>query len=482
MASRLRLRSRLTLTRTFATSTLVAFGRDIMWRRISLRHRLNLMFATLLLLWLAGDIGRILASAGPRVQAEARSVSRLTQEFIETSLASLQDSPKPQEAVVALVSSLQYLRHVRVGLGQTALASAIVEPSNLRNDAPRWFRALVHAPDGVTTIPVVIGGRRLDSIVIVPDPSDEVDEVWSQARTEVVAGGALALAVLITTSVFVRSSLRPLGVAGDALARLEAGDYRGRALTSGPPEFVDICARINRLAEALSDFSAANRQLLGRALDAHDEERKAIAHDLHDEFGPHLFALRANAAILAGRLGSCADQSLVQTAAAIRDQVEGLQRQNRRILADLRPAALEELGLAEALRALAEHWRRTEPDVVLALTAAAQIADLGPRASVTVYRFVQEALTNAFRHSGARRIGAELAYEPPTSNVALGDPALAGLRVRIADDGRGLGSEKSAGMGLSGMRERVTALGGEFAVRASPDGGAIVEARFGLRD
>ena len=453
-----------------------------MWRNISLRHRLNLMFATLLLLWLAADIGRTLVNAGPRVQAEARSVSRLTQEFIETSLAGLQDAPKPEQAVIALVSSLQFLRHVRVGLGETALASAIVEPSDLRSDAPQWFRALVRAPGGVTAIPVVINGRLLDLIVIVADPSEVVDEVWLQARTQVAAGGALALAVIVATGVFVRRSVRPLGVAGAALARLEAGDFGARAPTSGSPEFVDICTRINRLAEALSNLSAANRQLLERVLDAHDEERKAIARELHDEFGPHLFALRASAAILASRLGRGAGEGAAEAAVAIRDQVEALQRQNRRILANLRPAALEELGLVAALEALVEHWRSAEPDVALALTAWAGIAELGPRASLTVYRFVQEALTNAFRHSGARRIEAKLAYEPPSSNVALGDPALAGLRIRIVDDGRGIGAETGAGMGLSGMRERVKALGGEFAFRASPDGGAIVEARFGLRE
>jgi two-component system sensor histidine kinase UhpB len=452
-----------------------------MWRKISLRHRLNLMFATLLLLWLAADIGRILANAGPRVQAEARSVSRLTQEFIETSLAGLQNTPKPEEAVIALVSSLQYLRHVRVGLGEQALASAIVEPSDLRTDAPRWFRALVHTPAALTTIPVVIRGRRLDSIVIVADPSDVVDEVWSQARAQVAAGGALALAVLFATGVFVQGSLRPLGVAGAALARLEAGDYGARAQSSGSPEFVDISSRINRLGKALSDLSAANRQLIERVLDAHDEERKAIANELHDEFGPHLFALRANAAILASRLGPSADESAT-AAFAIRDQVEALQGQNRRILANLRPAALEELGLAAALEALAEQWRRSEPEVALVLTAATNIAELGPRASLTVYRFIQEALTNAFRHSGAHRIEATLAFEPPTSSVALDDPTLAGLRMRVVDDGRGLSRETGAGMGLSGMRERVTALGGEFAFHASPVGGATVEARFGLRE
>jgi two-component system sensor histidine kinase UhpB len=328
----------------------------------------------------------------------------------------------------------------------------------------------------------VINGHLLDSIVIVADPSDVVDEVWLQARAQVAAAGALALAVIVATGVFVRRSVRPLGVAGAALARLEAGDFGARAQTSGSPEFVDICARINRLAEALSNLSAANRQLIERVLDAHDDERKAIARELHDEFGPHLFALRANSAILAGRLGHGAGEGAAEAAVAIRDQVEALQRQNRRILANLRPAALEELGLVAALEALAEHWRRAEPDVALALMASAGIAELGPRANLTVYRFVQEALTNAFRHSGARRIEAKLAYERPTSNIALGDPALAGLRIRVVDDGHGIGSETGAGMGLSGMRERVKVLGGEFAFRTSPDGGAIVEARFGLRD
>jgi two-component system sensor histidine kinase UhpB len=452
-----------------------------MWRKVSLRHRLNLMFATLLLLWLAADIGRILSDAGPRVQAEARSVTRLTQEFVVTSLAGLQDAQDPEQALVALVSSLQYLRHVRVGLDESALASVIAAPSDLRSDAPRWFQALVHAPVGVTMIPVAIRGRQLDSIAIVADPSDVIDEVWSQACTQVAAGGALALAVLIATGVFVRRSLRPLDVAGAALARLETGDFAARAQESGSPEFVDICGRINRLAEALSSLSAANRDLLERMLDAHDEERKAIAHELHDEIGPHLFGLRASASILVNRLRTGADAQASAAADAIRDQVEALQRQNRRILASLRPAALEELGLAAALQALTEHWRRAEPGVSLVLTAAPRIGQLGPRAALTVYRFVQEALTNAFRHSDARRIEASLTYEPLAPGSELGDPALGGLRIRVSDDGRGLGAETGAGMGLSGMRERVKALGGEFLFRASPGEGAVVEASFGLR-
>jgi two-component system sensor histidine kinase UhpB len=438
------------------------------------------MFATLLILWLAADIARILASVGPRVQADTQSTTRLTQEFVETSLARLQDTPDPQKGAVALANSLQYLRQVRIGVGQGALASALAVPWNLGGESPAWFRKLVSPPLAIAAIPAPTRHGGTLYILIAADPTRAIDESWSQVRAEAATAGVLALAVLLATTAFVRFSLRPLGVAGAALARLEGGDYGARAEAKGSPEFVEICTRINRLAEALSALNVANRQLIDRVLDAHDEERKTIARELHDEIGPHLFALRANATLLAGRIGEGAPEAATRAAAAIRDQVGALQQANRRILAELRPAALEELGLPAAIEALAEQWRRSEPEVTLVVSASPRIAELGPRASLTVYRFVQEALTNAFRHSRARRIVATFAYEAPTSEPALADPALSGLRIRVSDDGRGFGPETADGMGLSGMRERVRALGGVLALRASPQGGAEAEARFGL--
>ena len=95
------------------------------------------------------------------------------------------------------------------------------------------------------------------------------------------------------------------------------------------------------------------------------------------------------------------------------------------------------------------------------------------------YRFVQEALTNAFRHAGATRIEVTLRFEDGNSHDALLDPGLAGLVIRVADDGRGLQGQESWGMGLSGMRDRVRMLGGETLVVSLPEGGLAVEARFG---
>jgi two-component system sensor histidine kinase UhpB len=448
-----------------------------MWRHTPLRRRLNLAFAALVLLWLIGDIARILAEARPRIAREERAVTRLTEEFLVASLDHVQSSPDAQEAALALVASLGYLRHVRVSVGAEASAAAMAPPPGVESAAPAWFQSLIRPEVITTTLPVMIGPRRLNYIVIQPDPTEIVAEVWREAKGQLLEGIALAVAAVAATNLLVRMALKPLAGAGETLARLEAGDYAARAEPGGPPEIAAIAARINRLGQALGDLTADVRRLLERVVDAHDEERRTIARELHDETGPHLFALRANAVALNARLQGGEGAALAR---AIADGVESLQKQNRRILANLRPPALDELGLVPALQALVEQWRRLSPEVEIALSADPRIADLGPRASLTLYRFVQEALTNAFRHAQARRIAVRISFEPPTAAAPPADPELAGLRARVEDDGRGVGEEQTPGMGLSGLSDRVRALGGEFRFGSAAPKGAFVEARFGL--
>ena len=450
-----------------------------MWRSISLRNRLNLIFGSLLALWLIIDIGRILIEASERAHAETESAMRLTKDLVVTTLAHLQDAPEPARSVGALLASLQNVRHVRVGVGDPSFAPAVILANGEGSQTPRWFRALVNPPTKVAAIPIVLNNRRMDSILVVADSSDVIDEAWTGARDAAAAGALLALAAIGATGLLVGRALKPLGVAGAALRRLEAGDYAARAEGGGPPEIRDLNAKVNSLAEALGGLNRANAELIERVFDAHDEERRVIANELHDEFGPHLFALRASAAVLAAKLDESPDAQAA--ARTIQTQVEALQDQNRRILADLRPAALEELGLAEALRGLAAHWRRAEPDVDLTLDIDRRVDGLSERAAVMAYRFAQEALTNAYRHAEANRIDVTLAFEKASADAGLRDPALAGLVLRVADNGRGLRAESGAGMGLAGMRDRVRMLGGRVDLFDGDEGGAVVEARFGAR-
>jgi two-component system, NarL family, sensor histidine kinase UhpB len=446
-----------------------------MWRSISLRNRLNLIFASLFALWLVADAIHDVWQASGRSRVETQSAMRLTKDFVATTLALSPEAPE-SEVVKNLVASLQHLRHVRAGIGDPSLASSILSEANKESEAPRWFRALAGAPAETAVIPVVLKNGGTASIILVADPADEIDEVWDEARENALEGGLLALAAIGVTSLLVGRAVRPLEVAGAALTRLEAGDYSARAEGDGPPEIRDLNAKINSLAGALDGLNRANDDLMGRVFDAHDEERQLIAHELHDEFGPHLFALRASAAVLAKTIG---EQPAARAAAsAIEAQVGELQGQNRRILADLRPAALEELGLVEALEALVAHWRRADPKMAVTLDIDRRVEALGDRASLMAYRFVQEAMTNAFRHAGATRIDASLKFETPVETPSLRDPALAGLVIRVADDGRGLQDEAEPGMGLAGMRDRVRLMGGSVSIDSPNGGGVVVEARF----
>jgi two-component system sensor histidine kinase UhpB len=446
-----------------------------MWRSISLSNRLNLIFASLFALWLVADAVHDVWQASGRARVETQSAMRLTKDFVATTLALSPEAPEP--AVVRnLVDSLQHLRHVRAGIGDPSLASSILSEANKESEAPRWFRALVGAPAETAVIPVAMSNGGTASIILVADPEDEIDEVWDGARENAIEGGLMAIAAIGVTSLLVGRAVRPLNVAGTTLAKLQGGDYSARAQGDGPPEIRNLNTKINSLAETLDGLNRANDELMARVFDAHDEERQLIAHELHDEFGPHLFALRASAAVLAKTVG---DQPAARAAAhAIEAQVGELQGQNRRILADLRPAALEELGLVEALEALVAHWRRADPKVAVTLDVDPRVEALGERASLMAYRLVQEATTNAFRHAGATRIAASLTFESPVETPNLRDPALAGLVIRIADDGRGLQGEAEAGMGLAGMRDRVRLMGGSVSMDSPGDGGVVVEARF----
>jgi two-component system sensor histidine kinase UhpB len=157
--------------------------------------------------------------------------------------------------------------------------------------------------------------------------------------------------------------------------------------------------------------------------------------------------------------------SPARSRSAIEAQVGELQGQNRRILADLRPRSRSlVLSRPRLLRA-------GQPDgdalPLGLLEVDPRVGALGERASLMAYRFVQEAMTNAFRHAGATRIEASLKFETRSEASNLRDPALAGLVMRVADDGRGLNGEVEAGMGLAGMRDRVRLMGGSVKI-ASP--------------
>jgi two-component system sensor histidine kinase UhpB len=447
-----------------------------MWQRLSLRGRINLLLALVLALGLAINVARLVLEAGPRVQAEDESVTRLAREFVETSVTGLDEASNPDARLNQIVQDLQRLRHVSITRQDDGVAAARPAAADMGDDAhsvPAWFVSLVHPEQTSVRVPVVIHGKP-SALVITSIPNDEIAEIWDGIVTQLEVGSAIAVALFLITMTVIGRALAPLEALSQAMTRIEAGSYDVRVEPGGAPELAAICKRLNHLAATLGEAVEDKRQLAERAVSLQDLERKEIGRELHDEFGPYLFALRAHAGALM-RLADLPEpgaDALRKRGSAILEQVNALQQFNRRILEKLRPAGLAELGLREALGVLLRLWNELHPDVTIETTISQALGETGETADLTIYRVVQEALTNAFRHAGATEVNVSI--EPAERSAGLrGNRGYA--LVRVCDNGRGLQPDQKFGLGLTGMRERLLALGGTLTV-ASGERGVTIEA------
>ncbi len=218
-----------------------------------------------------------------------------------------------------------------------------------------------------------------------------------------------------------------------------------------------VATRSHQLAEQLQE---SRRQLVA----AREEERRRIRRDLHDGLGPALgsVVLRLDLArnVLAP-VPAEADALLVQSREEVRTALVDL----RRLVHGLRPPALDDLGLAGALR----HEVSKVSGTIEVEVCLEELPALGAAVEVAAYRIVCEALANAVRHSSAARVRVSLSASADT------------LFLAISDDGTGIPHDKVAGVGLVSMRERAAELGGSLVVTC-PGGGTRVEATLPLED
>jgi two-component system sensor histidine kinase UhpB len=451
-----------------------------MWQKLSLRARLNTLLALILLLGLAINITRLVLEAGPRVQAEDQSVIRLAREFIETLVVSLNETPDPDARLTKVIQDLNRLRHVSITRAQDAAevkpsAAADLDDDGEPSSVPAWFVALVHPEKTAVNVPIAIHGRP-GSLVITSHPDDEMNEIWDGIVTQLLVGSAIAITLFLVTMVVVSRALAPIQSLSKAMTKIEAGSYDTRVRPGGPPELAAICTKLNHLAATLGEAVEEKRQLAERAVSLQDAERKEIARELHDEFGPYLFALRAHGSSLM-RIADARElnrEALRKHGSVLLEQINALQQFNRRVLERLRPVGLAELGLSEAIGALLRLWSTSHPEVVIETAISDELGETGETAELTIYRIIQEALTNVFRHAGATRV--EIVVEPAPSGRSGSAPADSQASiVSVRDNGAGLPADHKQGFGLIGMRERVLALGGTMTV-VSTNQGVTVEA------
>jgi signal transduction histidine kinase len=217
---------------------------------------------------------------------------------------------------------------------------------------------------------------------------------------------------------------------------------------------------------------AENRRLASQAIDAQEAERRHLARELHDELGQYLNAITLDAARIRD-LSANGEPEIHRASLAVMQSSSFVYRQIGGMIRRLRPIGLDELGLPSALEHCVDSWRERLPDASFALTVEGDFADLADALNVTLYRLVQEALTNVSKFARDARVEIYLVRTPAEAERA-GE-----IVVTVADDGPGVDLWRPrTGLGLVGMRERVESLGGEFHIASRAGEGFMLCARL----
>jgi signal transduction histidine kinase len=221
--------------------------------------------------------------------------------------------------------------------------------------------------------------------------------------------------------------------------------------------------------EILAEVGTMFRSLSSRIESMREEDRTRISRELHDQLGQALTGLKMDLRWVEGRLEAGNDRALnplTDRLVEVQEQIDGLIGTVRRIAADLRPEALDHLGLTEAIKEEAARFTaRTGGRCEVETTPLPE--EIPPEVATAAFRIFQEALTNVARHAGATQV--------KVSCRETGDT----LEITVADDGKGIpegDDARSESLGLLGMRERAELLGGRLEVSSPPAGGTRVTA------
>jgi two-component system sensor histidine kinase UhpB len=263
-------------------------------------------------------------------------------------------------------------------------------------------------------------------------------------------------AMLVINVVLTRRALVPLSRLSDLMARVDL---------LAPGQRIPVyreASEVVRLSESfnamLDRLEAERRETARRAMSAQEAERRRVAQELHDAVGQSLTVALMQLDTAARDLPDGTRARLAPAQETVRAGIED----TRRIVAQLRPEALDDLGLRSALVTLLQRLAEGT-GLVIDRHLDAELPRLSPDVELVIYRIAQEAVTNAIRHASASRV-----------EVHLRRTAGAGLQLRVRDDGIGLRGSGGPGGGLRGMRERAVMVGAELSVLSTPGGGVEV--------
>jgi two-component system sensor histidine kinase UhpB len=377
------------------------------------------------------------------IRAEVDASTRLVNVLVAAGSAPAADAG----AVRALLAGAG-LRHLSIRTADEPL------PQRAAHPLPAW---LGFAPPDRSERAIRIGGQLL---YIAPNPESEIGERLHDTVQIWITLLFFSGTTLAVTWWCADRALSPVRALEAGLHRLARGEPDPALPAFALREFRRVADAITHLARTLADARGAQHALARQLITVQEDERRVLARELHDEMGQTLTALNVTATHLARHANMMTRDAVAECATDLRREIRTCGEQLRAMLKTLRPHGLHAAGLAQTLRELVLGWRARHTDIDFELDLPTQLPDVGELLSLTVYRVVQEAVTNVVRHSGASLCVVRLA-------VRTG-----GLVLEVRDDGRGLPEAGATWHGgLLGITERIAMAGGQLRLVAGPAGG-----------
>jgi len=437
---------------------------------MSLRFRLNLLLTLLFIAVLCAGSSYAIISARKTVTEEIQSAALLTSNMLGASISTIQGSEDQglYDRLLSELSKLETTRHLQIlisldlGVG-TALPLQPALP--LDADAPAWFVNLVKPPVMEFKRVFTSTGGTGTEIIIRADPSAEIDEAWLETRNFLLLLLLFTALANLLIYIILGRDLAPIEAILTGLERIEKGDYRLQLPKFTSVEFSRISARFNHLAGVLLQNREENRRLTRRSLEIQEEERRRLAQELHDELGQSLSAIKAIATSME-QPGAKNGRHTIESAGIIKTTADNMYGAARRMIRQLRPAVLDELGLVPAVQQQVDEWNSAHADTFCHLDIKADCSAAADAVKINIYRIIQESLTNVARHSSAKNVYISLASSEDKSSS---------LELKIGDDGQGFDPDRTRkGMGLPGIQERVDSMGGEFRLVSGRNNGVNI--------
>lgn len=332
--------------------------------------------------------------------------------------------------------------------------------------APLWFETSYLAllgPHAPVVQPLSIRDASAGVVATSVNQDAALRRAWREISTVVEIAVVMAGGIAILAAIMIGHALLPARAIIDALRKLEEGQLSFRLSKFRSTEFNHIANAVNRLATTLRQTNSERLTLTNRLFQVQEEERRALARDLHDEFGQALTATSALATLIES--GAPSDRpDIAKDARAIAATQNQMMDALRSTLVRLRSQSIEEVGLEASLRQLVNDFNaQSKADTIYKLQMSGRIADLHKRVAVDLYRIVQECLTNATKHGTPTEVNVRLEH--------VGDNA-PHIALTVEDDGGGdvTNVRTSSGHGILGIRERLAGLGGALTIGNAPRG------------